>query len=125
MLSLDYRALIKVVSTMMCGGWIGVTVYTEILTLDPDQYGSHAPEVEQAMKACAGNFAERYKCKESLIITKNQHSFMVWVGKVVYIFGPPAGMAGLVALANMVRRSSNRDEFDPPPPASIARRRVR
>lgn len=98
---------------------------SQFFDVDPNQYGFRSPEIEQKMKNCAGSFEQRYKCKEALIIEKGHDSFMIWIAKMALVFGPPAILLGLVRVAIRQREGSEADSFNPPPPASIKKRKVR
>jgi len=121
----DYRTVLNWVTTTVCALWMGVTVYSQFFDVDPSQYGFRSPELEQKMKNCSGSFEQRYKCKEALIIEKNNDSFLIWISKMALVFGPPAIVLALVRVAIRQREGDPVDEFTPPPPVSIKKRKVR
>ncbi|HVI49863.1 MAG TPA: hypothetical protein VM661_01490 [Candidatus Sulfotelmatobacter sp.] len=121
----DYRTVLNWVATAVCALWMGVTVYSQFFDVDPNQYGFRSPEIEQKMKNCSGSFEQRYKCKEALIIEKGHDSFLIWISKMALVFGPPAILLALVRVAVRQRENDDIDTFNPPPPASIKKRKVR
>lgn len=87
------------VAMAACVLWMGAAVYFQFFSVDPDQYGFRSPEVERQIQNCGGSFEQRYKCKDTLIIQKERGSFMIWVLKMVLVFGPPAALLALVRFA--------------------------
>ena len=126
--STDSRTKLRWIAMAVSALWISYTLYSEFFAVDPTQYGFKSPEIEQDMKSCTGDFQTRYKCKESLIIDKGHESFIIWMGKMGLIFGPPLALFGALRLMS---RNPNDDDDDnnvgsgPPPPPSISSRRVR
>ena len=112
--------------TAMAAGvvWVSVMFYVEFLTIDPNDYGFLAPDVAEQMDNCAGTFQQRYDCKEALIIRKGQRSFVIWMGKVALILGPPIVLASLLSYSTKRRANDMPDNFEPPP-VPIARYRVK
>lgn len=104
--------------------WVCAMIYQMFLTIDPDDYGFLAPDVQQQMDNCGGTFQQRYDCKEAIIIAKGHRSFMIWMGKVALILGPPMALAAAASFATRRRINDMPDTFEPPP-VSIARHRVR
>lgn len=121
----DYRTILNWVATAVCALWMGVTVYSQFFDVDPDQYSFRSPELEQKMKNCSGSFEQRYKCKNDLIIEKGRDSFLIWLSKMALVFGPPAILWSLIGVATRQREKGRIDEFSPPPPSSIKKRKVR
>ena len=105
--------------TAICAIWMGLTLYGQFLAVDPDQYSFRSPEIEQKMKDCAGSYEQRYKCKEALIIEKGHNSFMIWLGKMALVFGPPAVLWNLQRLSHRrYGRENHAATFDAHPPSS-------
>jgi len=120
-----YRKVLKWAATAVSAVWIGITVYSEFLNVDPDQYSFKSPDVEQRMRACGGTFQERYRCKEDAMIDKGQEGFIAWLEKIGLMFGPPFALFALVRTVSRPRTSDEPEAFMVPPPSNIARYRVR
>jgi hypothetical protein len=121
----DYRTWLKVLAVTVSIIWLSMSTYMQFLDVDPNEYSFHSPEIEQKMKACTGSFAQRYRCKEDLIIDKGHEGFIVWMGKVALVLAPPIILWSGLGMAIRRRSGDEPDTFAPPPPTSINRRRWR
>jgi hypothetical protein len=84
--------------------WAALTIYTEIIDSDPNEYSIKSPEIQQQLANCAGNFQQRQACAERITDARQQLGFLVWCEKVVIILGPPLVLWGLAGLAARQRR---------------------
>ena len=84
--------------------WAALTIYTEIIDADPDEYSIKSPEVRQQLENCTGTFAQRQACAERITTGRQQLGFLVWCEKVVIILGPPLVLWGLAGYAAKQRR---------------------
>lgn len=98
-----------VVATVMLL-WAALTIYTEIIDADPNEYSIKSPEVRQQLENCAGTFAQRQACAERITTGRQQLGFLVWCEKVVIILGPPLVLWGLAGYATRQRGRAPRPE---------------
>jgi len=92
--------LIAVVSLF----WGALTIYTEIIDVNPNQFSIKSPEVQQQIENCTGTFAQRQACVERITESAQQIGFLVWCKKVVIILGPPLLLWWLAGLATRQRQ---------------------
>lgn len=95
------------VGTMILGAmWMALFVYTDFIDTNPALNSFDAPDVREQMQACNGNYQQRYECKESIIIAKNQGEFLIWLKEVAVIMGPPLVLWWLVQKATAQRQKA-------------------
>ena len=122
----SFRKHLNWIVTLVCTLWMVGALYVQFIAVNPDQYGFRNPVIEQEMQNCAGSFEQRYNCKEALIIAKGHASFLIWLGKMALVLGPPVVVWNLLRLAARPRRAEEApDLFEPPPPSGIKRHKIR
>lgn len=93
---------------------MAVTIAQEFFLADFSNYGYRNQEMELKMQACSGTFQQRYDCKNQLIVDKGYSDFLLWIGKVIWIFVPPMIFFGIVRLTKPKggRGSDRTDNID-------------
>ncbi|CCG41638.1 hypothetical protein [Magnetospirillum molischianum] len=94
-----------------CGVWICWAVWTQFLTMPNGEVENHSSlSVKERMSDCAGNFQQRYDCKNSIVIETDRMTFLNMVGRIVIVVLPPLLLIGAVNLQS--RRRDNDDSAD-------------
>ena len=107
------RRLIGIVVGLVSLFWALLTVYTEFIEANPNQYTFGSADVQQQMANCAGTFQQRYECKERILDAQQQRGFIVWGEKVAVILGPPLLLWALVGYTARQRRAGAEEPTAP------------
>lgn len=107
--------IIKWIMIAVAAMWIAGAGWIQISGA-PDDYGFNSRSYRKASGACEGNYASRYQCKSSAIISGENKAFIDWAVRLAIIFVPPLGVS--IAYGYLRRRREERE-------AEEARRRIR
>jgi hypothetical protein len=122
--SLDLRSVLRWTGLTVCAVWMALSLYSEFFAANPDNYSFRSPAVEARMRACNGDFQHRYACKDAAMIAQGQRGFVVWIGKVLIVLGPPLALYVLMRIAYPNAEDGGGTAYRQTP-TSIRRRRVK
>jgi hypothetical protein len=116
--------MLRWLATTVSAIWIVLSIIAEFFDVDPNQYGPVSADSMARMSSCQGNYHQRYACKEQVTLSKQRHSFLLWIGKVCIVFGPPAALFLMLRYAYKEQPAPENGYYQRPPPP-VKRRRVR
>lgn len=94
------------VLAVLCLCWIAVVGWHVFTGVGEEDLGHHAtPPMQERMKACEGEYAQRYQCKQDILINGDRSGLILVLERLSVTFGLP-GVAWSVWL--MLRRRTER-----------------
>lgn len=94
------RRAAKLIVTLLCLAWIGVTGWSQFAALPESEVLNHnSTAVKEKMRECEGSFSQRYDCKSAIVIESGRDTFANMVLRLSIVAVPPSLLAILLALA--------------------------
>lgn len=96
------RSRLVAMVTAACLAWlVGIGALMWVTLPEVEHHGSSAIKDRMAAE-CQGSFAERYKCKEAIIVESGRESFWMVAARFLLVIVPP--MAASLWLSGYLRR---------------------
>lgn len=96
------RSRLVAMVTAACLAWLaGVGALMWVTLPEVEHHASSAVKDRMAAE-CQGSFAERYKCKEAIIVESGRESFWMVAARFLLVIVPP--MAASIRLSSHLRR---------------------
>jgi hypothetical protein len=81
------RKVLMWASILVGLAWFGIVGWSELIEQDPLTSYREAM-IQSKINDCYGDLSQRYDCKSSIMLKVQRDKFMLWMGKLLYVFGP-------------------------------------
>ena len=123
---LDVRSVLRWTAITVSVLWVLLAVYAEFFDVDPHLNSLRTSGAAACKHTSNGDFHRKYECTEAALDAEDRKGFVIWIGKVCFVLGPPLGLWFLLRLAYPAQSdNTGTGEYYTPPPPPIKRRRVR